>query len=168
MGHALSPFCTCQKPLTTWTDTFLGYTHAERQAMLAHWGITECSCAMCAAGPSEIRLSDQRRERLFELHATLSAAAENPESLPRERIDELVKETLKLIDEEELDPQLVEYYQVFARVYLALGDRRKAKEHIGLAEEKWVWYEGVEHSNIEGIKVLWKELEELEDEEEEW
>ncbi|KAK0749980.1 hypothetical protein B0T18DRAFT_461872 [Schizothecium vesticola] len=150
--------------------TFLGYTRQERLAMLSHWGFT-CSCAMCTAGPSEIALSDRRRDRLFELHATLSAAAEAPESLPRERIDALVAETRKLIEEEQLDPQLVEYYQVFARVYLALGDGRRVREYIRAAEEKWVLYEGEEHSNIEGIRGLWEEVEGLgedEEDEEEW
>jgi hypothetical protein len=133
--------------------------------MLSHWGFT-CSCAMCTAGPSEIALSDRRRDRLFELHATLSAAAEAPDSLPRERIDALVAETRKLIEEEQLDPQLVEYYQVFARVYLALGDGRRAREYIRAAEEKWVLYEGEEHSNVEGIRALWEEVEGLGDDEE--
>lgn len=155
-------------PLTlTNPDTFLGYTHQERQAMLSHWGFT-CSCAMCTAGPSEIAQSDRRRDRLFELHATLSAAAEAPESLPRERIDALVDEARKLIDEEQLDPQLVEYNQVFARVYLALGDARLARECVRAAEEKWVLYEGEEHSNIEGIKGLWEEVEGLGEEEDDW
>ncbi|KAK1829342.1 hypothetical protein QBC39DRAFT_384222 [Podospora conica] len=152
--------------------TFLGYTRQERQAMLAHWGFT-CSCAMCTAGPSESALSDRRRDRLFELHATLSAAAEAPESLPRERVDALVAETRGLIDDEQLDPQLVEYYQVFARVYLALGDGRRAREYVRAAEEKWVLYEGEEHSNVEGIRGLWEEVELLggeddDDDDEEW
>ncbi|KAK5661804.1 hypothetical protein OQA88_9906 [Cercophora sp. LCS_1] len=140
----------------------LGYTMMERQQMLKPWGF-QCSCEMCTASQNTIQASDARRERLFEIHSTLSMAVKES-TLAKERIDMIVREALALIEKEELDPQLVEYHQMFARAYMSVNEVKLARKHIKLADTKWTLYEGEEHSNIEGIKKLWQEVEELEEE----
>lgn len=143
-------------------DAPLGYTMMERQQMLKPWGF-QCTCEMCMAPQHVIQASDARRERLFEIHSTLSMAVKEA-TLAKERIDMLVREAVALIEKEELDPQLVEYHQMFARAYMSVNEVKLAKKYIRLADAKWTLYEGEEHSNIEGIKKLWQEVKELEEE----
>ncbi len=107
-------------------------------------------------------MSDARRERLFEIHALLRDPGNLPQ-LTRKRIDEYVWEAIKLIELEELDPQLVEYHQLFARTYLAIGVLKEARKYIALAEAKWILYDGEEHSNVDEIKDLWRQLKEAEE-----
>ncbi|KAK1753029.1 hypothetical protein QBC47DRAFT_304211 [Echria macrotheca] len=140
----------------------LGYTMQERQQTLEAWGF-RCRCEMCSAPAGQIALSDRRRERMFEIHSTLGMAAESA-SLSKQRIDALVREAMGIIEVEELDPQLVAYHEVFARAYMSVGDVSSARSHVMAAEEKWVYYEGEEHSNIEQIKRLWEELDGLQEE----
>jgi hypothetical protein len=132
----------------------------ERQQMLKPWGF-QCACPMCRASPREIAASDDRRERLFEIHATLTAASEEA-SLGRERIDAIVREASVIIEHEGLQP-LVEYNFVFARAYMSIGALKLARKHAELARAKLTLYEGEEHSNPEAIQMLWRELRELEE-----
>lgn len=156
------------QPLTIFADTPPGYTYEERKRMIKSWGFT-CRCSMCTAPPSERALSDQRRERIFEIHDTLrDSTLDEKASLSPARIDRLVREALDLIELEELDPQLVVYHMVFARAYMMVGDFRLARRFIELAEEKWILYGGEEHDNIEGIRELWAELKGAEEEAEEY
>jgi hypothetical protein len=102
---------------------------------------------------------------LLEVHQTLGQASE----LNIQRIDELVSQAIRLIEEEELHPQLVEYYEQFAKAYLMVDELRKARQYVREADRMWRLYGGEEHENIDGIKRLWQVLEEAEDEaEEEW
>ncbi len=71
------------------------------------------------------------------------------------------------IEKEELDPQLAEYYQQFARAYMAIGKFQKAREYIVQAEKTWEEYGGEEHENLEGIRQLWNVLEAAEKDAEE-
>lgn len=124
---------------------------------------------MCSASPQEIAASDDRRERLFEIHQTLTSAIEEA-SLPRERIDAIVREATFLIQQEGLDP-LIEYMFVFARAYMSINDVKLARRYAQLAEAKLTVYEGEENAaNSEALKKIWKELKELEEEveEEDW
>jgi len=129
--------------------------------MLQPWGF-QCRCSMCTAHPHVIAESDSRRERMFEVHSTLSMAIETS-SLSKARIDAIVKEALQIIEIEELDPQLVEYHQLFAKAYMSINEVASARKHIAAAEAKWIYYEGEEHSNIEGLKKLWQDLKDLEE-----
>jgi len=126
--------------------------------MLKPWGF-QCACSMCSASPQEIALSDDRRERLFEIHATLTAAAQES-SLGRERIDVIVREASALIELEGLHP-LIEYIFVFARAYMSINEVALARRYIELAEAKLALYEGEENSNPEAMQMLWAELKEL-------
>ena len=144
-------------------DVPLGYTFEERKQMLKPWGF-QCRCAMCAAGPNEKALSDNRRERLFDLHATLSQVAKGTsEAIGRERVDVLVREATVLIAEEQLDP-LIAYDHVFAKAYIAVNELKKARRYIERAEAKWKLYEGEDSSDAEELGQLRHELRELEEE----
>ncbi|KAK4235342.1 SET domain-containing protein 5 [Achaetomium macrosporum] len=135
----------------------LGYTYAERKAVLQAWGF-RCTCALCSAPLAERELSDRRRERLLEVHQTLGQAS----GLSDHRVDELVLEATRLIAQEELYPQLVEYYQQFAKAYLMTGNLRRAREFITKADKTWQLYGGEEHENVDGMRELWRTLEEAE------
>ncbi|KAK0702557.1 hypothetical protein B0T21DRAFT_321423 [Apiosordaria backusii] len=136
----------------------LGYTHEQRKAVLEPWGF-QCQCALCSAPPREREIADSRRERILEIYQTLSKAADL-ESV--ERVDQLVKEAILLIEREELQPQLVEYYAHFARAYIEINELKKAREYIHRADDMWLLYGGEEHENVEGMAELWKLLEEAE------
>ncbi|GAB1317486.1 SET domain-containing protein 5 [Madurella fahalii] len=135
----------------------LGYTFEERKAVLQAWGF-RCRCALCSAAPAERHLSDSRRERLLELHRTLGQAS----GLSNQRVDELVLEATMIIQQENLEPQLVEYYQQFARAYMMTNNLKRAREMVTLADQLWLLYGGEEHENVEGLRELWNALEEME------
>ncbi|KAK3305864.1 uncharacterized protein B0T15DRAFT_533659 [Chaetomium strumarium] len=135
----------------------LGYTYAERKAVLQAWGF-RCTCALCSAPREERELSDSRRERILEIHQTLGQAS----GLRDRRVDELVLEATRLVELEELHPQLVEYYQQFAKAYLMTGNLRRAREFIAEADKMWQLYGGEEHENVDGMRELWRILEEVE------
>jgi hypothetical protein len=103
-------------------------------------------------------VSDTRRERLVEIHHTLGQASE----LSSQRVSELVLEATTLIEQEELHPQFVEYYQQFARAYMMVRNLKRAREFVDLADRMWLLYGGEEHENIEGMRELWETLEEAE------
>ncbi|KAK4192324.1 hypothetical protein QBC35DRAFT_374058 [Podospora australis] len=137
----------------------LGYTLEERKAVLRSWGF-QCRCALCSAPERERQISDSRRERLLEIHQLLNKASELQGGY--QRVDELVREALALVDQEELQPQLVEYYQQFAKAYMAIGDLQQAREFVKAADQMWNFYGGEEHENVEGMKELWNTLREAE------
>ncbi|KAG7293717.1 hypothetical protein NEMBOFW57_003774 [Staphylotrichum longicolle] len=91
---------------------------------------------------------------------TLGQASE----LTKQRVDELVREALAIIEEEDLQPQLVEYYQQFAKAYLMAKNLEKAREFVAKADKMWRFYGGEEHENLDGMRALWQALEEAETE----
>jgi hypothetical protein len=118
---------------------------------------------MCLAPENQVALSDSRRVRLLEIHNTLQQA----EGLSYGRIGELVREAMMLIEQEELDPQLVEYNEVFARAFMEKNDFETARKYATMAEDLWIYYGGEEHDNVEGIRELWQAIEEAEEAEDE-
>lgn len=141
-------------------DAPLGYTYEERKAVLQAWGF-RCRCALCSAPSAERDASDERRGYLLDIHRTLGQASE----LTDKRINELVGEATRVIDEEDLHPQLVEYYQQFAKAFLMKKNLIKAREFVAKVEKMWRLYGGEEHENREGVRGLWQALEEAEAEE---
>ncbi|KAK3940981.1 hypothetical protein QBC46DRAFT_432749 [Diplogelasinospora grovesii] len=163
VGEEVAHSCTppffkfpCMRYTLMIADAPLGYTRAERQEMLRAWGF-ECRCAMCSAPAEHVALSDSRRERLFEIHHTLSSHASEDETdgelLSHARVDQLVSEALTLIAQEELHPQVVVYCALFARAYMAIGDLALARKYVALSEENWILYGGEEHDNVDGSIV---------------
>lgn len=69
---------------------------------------------------------------------------------------------MMIIQQEGLEPQLVEYYQQFATAYMTTGNLKRAREMVTLADRLWKLYGGEEHENIEGMRKLWNALEEAE------
>ncbi|KAK4653763.1 hypothetical protein QC762_509830 [Podospora pseudocomata] len=132
----------------------LGYTHEQRKAVLQPWGF-QCQCALCAAPAREREAADDRRDRILEIYQTLGKAAELGSV---ERVDQLVREAMMLIEKEELQPQLVEYYAHFARAYIELNELKKAEVFIQKADEMWLLYGGEEHENVDGMSELWKQF----------
>jgi hypothetical protein len=74
---------------------------------------------------------------------------------------------MRLIEQEELRPQVVEYYQQFAKAYLMVNDLGRARAFVVETEKMWSLYGGEEHENIGGMRELWQTLEEAEREAEE-
>lgn len=77
--------------------------------------------------------------------------------LSPEEVAVLVDRMGALIELEQLHPQVVVYYTLAARAFLAAGDRARARDFVRLAEEAWVRFQGEEHENVEGIQELWRE-----------
>lgn len=142
------------------TDAPLGNTYQQRKAVLQAWGF-QCNCTLCTASTKERNLSDSRRERLLDIHSLILSQATE---LSTQRIGELILEAVHLIEKEQLEPQLVEYYQQFAKAYMMIRDFRRAREFAALADQMWLFYGGPEHENIEGMRQLWQTLEESEQE----
>lgn len=76
-------------------------------------------------------------------------------------------EALGLIEQEDLQPQLVEYYQQFAKAYLMRNELNRAREFVLQADSMWRLYGGEQHENIDGIGDLWQALENAESDAEE-
>jgi hypothetical protein len=137
------------------TDTALGQTNAERQESLHKWGFT-CKCAFCTQSPDKIAISDMNRERLYEIHGILT----NPSGLNSEDIDEIAEELIQLINEEELWPQLVTYYEALSRAYMQASNFKSAWRYAELTDSTWIQYGGDDHENIDNMRLLWQELKE--------
>jgi hypothetical protein len=101
---------------------------------------------------------------LLEIHRTLGQASE----LSIQRVDQLVLQAMKLIEEEELHPQLVQYYEQFAKAYMMVDDLRKARQYVGESDRMWRLYGGEDHENIDGLKRLWQALEKAERDADDW
>ncbi|KAI6277990.1 hypothetical protein MCOR03_000122 [Pyricularia oryzae] len=131
----------------------LGGSRSQRREELEAWGF-ECKCSLCSASPQEVGLSDRRREMLNDLGIRLREAKD----LSPEEVAVLVDQMGALIELEQLHPQVVVYYTLAARAFLAVGDRARARDFVRLAEEAWVRFQGEEHENVEGIEELWRQV----------
>lgn len=140
--------------LLSTTDAPLGRPYEERKMILKQWGFA-CSCALCSLPADERAYSDDRRNRIWEVYMDLANSAS---LLGRKVVDERVDELMYLVEREDLWPQLVEYYQVVARAYAALGDLDDARDYAERAEATWIEYGGVDHDGVEDIRRLWGEL----------
>jgi len=130
--------------------------------VLKEWGFT-CKCPLCASRPSEIALSDARRERLNAIKDTLVASYATPSSAKENSLDEravgpLVDEMFLLAEKEELWPKLVVFYEVAARAYLAVGGFASARRYAVLAEGAWARFLGEEHKFVKEMEDLWKDI----------
>ncbi|KAH8912349.1 SET domain-containing protein [Coniochaeta sp. PMI_546] len=134
----------------------LGMNYKERQEALKEWGFT-CKCPLCSSSRKTIQQSDQRRNRIRKIREVLSEGV----VLSGDQVDKLVAELLRLINEEKLEVQLVVYYEVIARAYMGVFDFEKAKQYATMCEAAWIQYGGLDHDNVEGMKQLWKDLDEM-------
>lgn len=66
-----------------------------------------------------------------------------------------------LIEKEELQLQLVEYYVYFVRVYIELNELKKVGVFIQRVDEMWFLYGGEEYENVDGMFELWKQFVEV-------
>jgi hypothetical protein len=130
--------------------------YKERQETLQDWGFT-CKCPLCSSSRKTIQHSDQRRNRIREVRDALVTRDDLTEGV----IERFAKELLRLIDEENLEVQLVVYYEVIARAYMSVPNFEKAKEYATMAENAWIQYGGLDHDNVEGMKQLWRDLDEM-------
>lgn len=137
-------------------DAPLGMNYKERQEALKEWGFT-CKCPLCSSSRKTIQQSDQRRNRIRKIREVLSER----DDLSGDQVDKLVAELLRLINEEKLEVQLVVYYEVIARAYMGVFDFEKAKQYATMCEAAWIQYGGLDHDNVEGMKQLWKDLDEM-------
>lgn len=100
-------------------------------------------------------MSDTRRQRLYEIHASLTQ-----ETLTKSEIGDLVRELTVIIDLERLQPQWVTYQEIISRAYLRGGFLNSATKHAAKAEEEWRRYGGVDHEYQEGMRTLWRDIRE--------
>ncbi len=159
--HPSNVFAFTLVLITTTIDVTLGRTSKERKHILDGWGFN-CSCWLCTASPAEINASDSRRERVYDIHASLAESYEGDSEyvLDEESIDALSEELFALIEEEQLWPQLVVFYEVIARAYMEIAEWDSARKYVALAEQRWNKYGGEDHDNVDGIRALWAELKE--------
>lgn len=68
---------------------------------------------------------------------------------------------LRVISEEQLEVQLVLYYEIIARAYMVVFDLGKARAYAKMAEDAWIRYGGLYHDNVEGMQQLWRDLDEI-------
>ena len=143
--------------LTSNVDDILGRNYKERQeALKGGWGFT-CRCPLCSSSRKTIQQSDRRRDRIREIRR----AFETQDDLTGDLIDKLAAEMLRLISEEQLEVQLVLYYEIIARAYMTVFDLARARAYAKMAEDAWIRYGGLYHDNVEGIKQLWRDLDDM-------
>ncbi len=108
-------------------DIPLGMPTSYRHQSLANWGFN-CSCTLCSSPPAALEASDQRRERLVELHYAMEAPPESYDELV-----ELTREFIELMRVERLETKVGEYYQMLMRIYFNFGDPDSAYRYGKLA-----------------------------------
>lgn len=81
--------------------------------------------------------------------------------LSQDEVDRFANELLRAVREEGTELQLMVHYEVIARAYVRVFDIQKAKRYAALAERAWGRYGGLEHDNVEGIRGLWKDVEDM-------
>ncbi len=96
----------------------------------------------------------------MDIHASLAETYEGESEyvLDEDAIASLAEELVGLVEEEQLWPQLVVFYEVIARAYMEIAEWDSARQYVGLAEERWILYGGEDHDNVDGIRALWAEL----------
>jgi hypothetical protein len=135
-------------------DISLGGTYPERKyALLISWGFT-CKCSLCNAPKVEMEKSDQRRERIYEIHDILEQGELNTKVILALR-----EEVEALVDVEQMWPQLVSIYEDITRAFMRIGDFTHAIEFAQLTDRSWTKYGGEFHEYLEGVQLLWEELE---------
>jgi hypothetical protein len=80
-----------------------------------------CTCSLCSASPTEKHASDLRRERI----ATIRELFEERRTSYAETV-ELTGELLRLVQKENLEGKLREYYHDLMKTYYLLGDIESA------------------------------------------
>ncbi|KAJ9138250.1 SET domain-containing protein [Coniochaeta hoffmannii] len=135
----------------------LGRNYKDRQeALKGGWGFT-CRCPLCSSSRKTIQQSDWRRDRIREIRRIL----ETQDDLTGDLVDKLASEMLRVISEEQLEVQLVLYYEIIARAYMVVFDLGKARAYAKMAEDAWIRYGGLDHDNVEGMQQLWRDLDEI-------
>ena len=99
-----------------------------------------------------------RRLRLMETLEELSDLA----ALSREKIDSIAREMTLIVNTEDLQVQLGEYYSIVAQSYMGIEAVDEARKYATMADEYWVRYGTEEHDNVLGMQRLWEEIERLE------
>ncbi|CAK7236076.1 hypothetical protein SCUCBS95973_009482 [Sporothrix curviconia] len=138
----------------------LGLPLKDRQESIRRWGFT-CHCSLCTAPPKVSFSSDIRRTRLVEIYTTLEGEAYEG-MLTRDKIETLLAEMMLLINGEDLVPQLCEYYAMIARAYLSIEAFEDARHYAQQSEEYWIRYGTEEHDNVDGVRTMWKMIEDAE------
>ena len=110
--------------ILAWADIPHTDTSEERKTKLDAWEFT-CSCDLCAAPKAQVAASDKRRKRLAQGVDLMVAALQRGDV--RGGINTL-REALKVLEEEGLEPLSGEVYEGLARIYWAVGDKKAARK----------------------------------------
>ena len=106
----------------------------DRLAVLhSRWGFT-CTCDLCSSSKEELAASDSRRKRFNELGVKVIRTLEGGDI---KKAIGYHREVIQAIKEEQLTPHLGDYYEVAARLYTAVGDKKSAAQFAKLAVEEY-------------------------------
>ncbi|KAK0614588.1 hypothetical protein B0T14DRAFT_557797 [Immersiella caudata] len=115
----------------------LGMLSTERLAVLrSRWGFT-CSCELCSSSEEDLAASDARRKRFNELGVKVIRTLEDGDI---EKAIGYHREVIQAIQEEQLTPHLGDYYEVAARLYTAVGDKKSAAKFARFAVEEYTGF----------------------------
>ena len=93
-----------------------------------------------------------RRVRLIEIFEELDRATE------RDTVEGLVTEVDILAPQEDLQPQLAEYYMKASVAFLDSKALDRAREMAEKSEEFWIRYGTEEHDGVSSLRELWAEI----------
>lgn len=125
--------------------------YAERRSYLSSWNFN-CTCSLCSASPEERAQSDRRRYRLGDILRELASHSAGAEGL-----DEMLDETLDMIEKEDMWFLVANFYAGFAQAYLAGMDFENAEKYGRLAVETAERY-GQEEDVAEAMGDFWQAL----------
>ncbi|KAF9876117.1 A/G-specific adenine glycosylase [Colletotrichum karsti] len=94
----------------------LNMDYKDRQQTLAEWGF-KCNCSLCSS-PDAVAASDANRERIQQIVSMLNQPVfQNPGLMKQ-----LGEEMEGIIEKEKLRAQLGDFYDMFARAYVRMGE----------------------------------------------
>ncbi|KAK3386655.1 hypothetical protein B0H63DRAFT_540625 [Podospora didyma] len=130
-----------------------GLTSQERQrTLLQKWGF-KCTCSLCSAHPAEIAASDARRLEIKELGEQVLQHVEKSDFSKAVEVNEKL---WNAVSAEKLVSHMGDHFEVMARLCLAAGDRKGAKEY---ARRALAELNGFYH----GAEAEWASVGELEE-----
>lgn len=127
-----------------------GLPYEDRRRATSVWGFN-CTCNLCSSEKKR-RPSDMRRVRLIEIFEELDRATE------RDTVEGLVTEVDILAPQEDLQPQLAEYYMKASVAFLDSKALDRAREMAEKSEEFWIRYGTEEHDGVSSLRELWAEI----------
>ncbi|KAK1757040.1 hypothetical protein QBC47DRAFT_342056 [Echria macrotheca] len=129
-----------------------------REMLSSTWGF-DCSCSLCTAPETERKASDDRRLAFHKLRSqALNLAQEGKYKDAAKRL----KELLRVVDEEGLEPFIGDLYELPARVHYQAGDLETARKYFEKCMvhlQKWAVPGPEEEQSLENVREILARLE---------